>query len=225
VSIALLCLLAVLVCLGLVGRYNETVAARRWDEALGPEPAEVYGRVKDSIEAQTLMVEMSYRGAALRQHAGLADEATHLLGLGSRSLDVCSTSLLHLLRGTRSLARRARALGPVPALPRAAFRTTEVRGLALLHRGLHPVLLTLRERLGLRLGALGAGVRIVSRLLNLSTERALDDPDCAQWERMEALSVDLGALGREALATLRVVLASLEGGVLAARAAQPSRVP
>jgi hypothetical protein len=219
------CILAALAFLALAGRYNEAVAARSWDEALGPEPAEIYDHVRHSIEAQTLMVEMSYRSAAQREVAGLPDEAAHLLRLGHRNLESCSPALLRLARGTRTLARHARALGPVPALSRSAFRTTEMRVLALLHRALQPLVPTLRERLGLRGAALSSGVRIVSRLLKVSTESALDDMECARWSRMVALSGDLGALGRDALSTLRIVLAALGRGAPVAREPQPSRAP
>jgi hypothetical protein len=224
-GLAILCVAAALVFLALAGRYNEAVAARSWDEALAPQPAEIFGRVKDSIEAQTLMVEMSYRSATQRHDAGFPEEAALLLRLGARTLDACSPSLIQLVRGTRSLARHAQALGPVPALSRSPFRTTGMRGLALLHRGLHHLALTLRARLVLRVSALGSGVRIVCRLLSLSTERALEDLEDARWSRMEALGADLGVLGRETLVTLRIVLASLRDAAPLAPHPEASRTP
>jgi hypothetical protein len=218
-----LCVLAALTCLVLAGSYNEAVITRGWEGVLGPESTEVYERVRDSVEAQTLLVQASYRGAAQQQAAGAEGEALHLIELGVRSVEAGLPTLLHLNRGILALSRHAGALGPVPALRLSAFGTPEMRGLAALHAFLHRLLVTMRERLSLRLLALSCGVRAVCRLLISSSETALDDPDAGRWGRMEALSADFGALGRESLETLRIVLASLSAGVLALPSAQPSR--
>jgi hypothetical protein len=217
-----LCALAALVVLAVVGRHNEAAAARRWEGVLGPEPAEVYERVRECIEAQSLMVEMSYRGANRHQAAGTTDEALHLLRLGSRSLEASSPPLLHLMGRILSISRHAEALGPVPALRRSSFRTGEMRGLAALHGAFHALVATMRHRLAFRVAMMSSGVRVVRLLLSHSTHAALEDPDTARWGRMVALSGDFSALGREALATLRIVLASLRQGLLATAASQPS---
>lgn len=218
-----LCVLAALTCLVLAGRYNEAVITRGWEGVLGPESTEVYERVRDSVEAQALLVQASYRGAAQEQDAGAEGEALHLIELGARSVEAGLPTLLHLNRGISALSRHAGALGPVPALRPSAFGTPEMRGLAAVHAFLHRLLVTMRGRLSLRLLASSLGVRAVCRLLISSSETVLDDPDAGRWGRMEALSSDFGALGRESLETLRIVLASLSAGVLALPSAQPSR--
>lgn len=219
-----LCALAALAFLVLAGRYNEAAATREWEGVLSPESTEVYERVRESVEAQALMVQMSYRTAARHQSAGAEGEALHLLRLGVHSVETGLPTLLHLNRGILGLSRLAGSLGVVPRLRRSAFETPTMRRLASLHAVLHHCLVTMRERLYVRLVALSYGLRAVSRLLVASSEAGMDDPDAATWGRMEALSADFGALGRESLETLRVVLASLRAGVLALPAPQPSRV-
>lgn len=217
-----LCALAALVFLLLAGRYNEAAATRAWEGALAPESTEVYERVRESVEAQALMVQMSYRTAARHEAAGAEDEALHLLRLGVHSVEAGLPTLLHLNRGILALSRHAGALGRVPRLRPSSFQTPRIRWLASAHSVLHHCLATMRERLHLRLVALSYGLRVVCRLLISSSEAAMDDPDAAGWSRMEALSADFGALGRESLETLRLVLGSLRAGVLAL-SAQASR--
>jgi hypothetical protein len=223
VSALVLCAVATLALFLLLVRHNEAAAARGWEETLGPASGAVYDQVRGYVEAHTLMVEVPYRRAREEEAAGAREEALHLLWLGGRSLEISTPPLLRVIRGVLSLTRRAAALGPVPALSRPSFRTREIRGLAALHASIHRVLVTMRQRMVLRLAMISVGSRWTCRLLESSTAAALDDPDAARWERMEALSADLGALAREALASLRLVLASLRRGVLAASAPQPSR--
>ena len=49
----------------------------------------------------------------------------------------------------------------------------------------------------------------------------MDDPDTGGWGRMVALSADFGALGRESVESLRVVLASLHAGSSRCRLRSP----
>jgi hypothetical protein len=221
--LASLCALAALVFMVLAGRYNEAAVTRAWEGALAPESAEVYERVRESVEAQTLIVQTSYRTAARHEAAGAGGEALHLLRLGVQSVEAGLPCLLHLNRGILALSRHAGALGRVPPLRRSAFQTPRLRWIATLHAILHHCLVTMNERLYARLVALSYGLRTACHLLISSSEAAMDDPDAAGWGRMEALSADFGALGRESLETLRVVLASLRSGVLALPAAQLSR--
>jgi len=218
-----LCGSAALAFLVLAGRYNENAAARAWEGALAPESTEVYERIRESVEAQTLMVQMSYRTAARHEAAGAEGEALHLLRLGVHSVETGLPTLLHLNRGIGALSRHAGALGLVPPLRRATFLSSRMRRIASVHALVHHFVVTMRERLVVRLVALNLGLRAVCSLLISSSEAAMEDPDAAGWGRMEALSADFGALGRESLETLRVVLASLRAGVLARPSGQPSR--
>jgi hypothetical protein len=218
-----LCALAGILVLLLLGRHSEAAAARAWDETLGPESAEVYERVRECVEAHTAMMELPYRSASREWSAGDALEAFRLLQLGTRSLDASAPVLLNVIRGVATLGRHASALGPIPPLPKESFRTAEMRGMAVFHSWMHHLLVTMRERLVFRLAVLSGGARLVCRLLVSHTEAALDEPSRARWARMEALSADLGAVGREALGTLRVVLASLRGRLTLPAQPQPFR--
>ena len=219
-----LCVLGGLLFLVIVGRHNEAVTARDWEIALSPMGEAILAEVAEGVQAQTFMIETSYKTAERERAAGSLDEAVRLLSVGSRAVEACAPSMLHLVKSIGVLARQAAAIAPVTPLRPAAFRSADLRTVAGLATLAHHLLVTARERLGLRLAVLRYGFRaIVGRLLG-ATDAAASRPDeGAQWARVGALRADLGTLTQESVGTLQLVLASL--GAVPAATGRPARRP
>ena len=219
-----LCVLGGLAFLVIVGRHNEAATARDWEMAITPMGEAILAEVTEGVEAQRFMIETSYASAERERAAGSYDEAVRLLAIGSRAVAECSPSMRHLVRSLGVLARQAAALAPVAPLPPAAFRGAEMRTAAGLAALAHHLLVTARERLGLRLAVLRYGFRAVARrLIGASRAAAIRPEEDAPWDRVRVLRADLGTLTRESVETLRLVLVSL--GAVPAAAGRPARRP
>lgn len=219
-----LCIVGGLLFLVIVGRHNEATTARDWEMALTPMGEAILGEVAEGVRAQSVMIETSYGSAERERAAGSFDEAVRLLSVGSRAVEACAPSMLHLVKSIGVLARQAAAIAPVTPVRPAAFRAVELRTLARLAAVAHHLLVTARERLGLRLAVLRYGFRaIVGRLLGATHAAASQPDEAAHWDRVGALRGDLGALTDESVETLRLVLVSL--GAVPATAVRPARRP
>jgi hypothetical protein len=216
--IVALCVGGCFAFLYLVGRYNESATAREWEMALGPEGQKIYDTVEETIHAQGSMIESSYATAEMRRSEGSMEEAVRLLRVGSRAVEACAPSFLHLLKSIGQLSRHAAALAPIAPLRVAGFRTAQLKTLAGLHQICHHLLVTARERLQLRLAVIACGLRaVMGRLLRTSHRTAVHPEREADWARVQALRADLVTLTAASLVTLQSVLASLSAVPAAAR--------
>ena len=216
--IVALCVGSCFAFLFLVGRYNEAATAREWEMALGPEGQRIYETVEETIQAQSSMIESSYATAELRRSEGSIEEAVRLLRVGSRAVEACAPSFLHLLKSIGQLSRHAAALAPVAPLRIEGFRTAQLKTLAGLHQVSHHFLVTARERLQLRLAVIAYGLKAVMGRLFRTSDRLAARPEReADWARVGALRADLVTLTAESLVTLQSVLASLSAVPAAAR--------
>jgi len=216
--IVALCVAGCFAFLFLVARYNDAATARDWEMALSPEGQEIYESVQETILAQSSMIESSYGTAEVRRAEGSMEEAVRLLQVGSRAVEACAPSFLHLLKSIGQLSRHAAAIAPVAPLRFGAFRTVQLKTLAGLHQAAHQFLVTARERLHLRLVVIGCGLRaVVGRLLHVSRRAGTRPEGDADWGRVRALRADLVTLTGESLVTLQSVLESLSAFPVAAR--------
>jgi hypothetical protein len=219
-----LCVLGGLLFLVIVGRHNEAATARDWEMALSPMGEAILAEVAEGVQAQTFMIETSYKTAERQRAHGSMDEAVRLLSVGSRAVEACAPSMLHLVKSIGVLARQAAAIAPVTPLRPQAFRSSELRTVAGLAALAHHFLVSARERLGLRLAVLRHGFRaVVGRILRATDAAAATPDEERQWARVGALRADLGTLTEESLGTLRLVLASL--GAVPAATGRPARRP
>jgi len=219
-----LCVLGGFLFLVIVGRHNEATTARDWEMALTPMGEAILAEVAEGVQAQTFMIETSYGSAERERAAGSYDQAVRLLSVGSRAVEACAPSMLHLVKSIGVLARQAAAIAPVTPVSPSAFRAAELRTVAGLAAIAHHLLVTARERLGLRLAVLHYGFRaIVGRLIGATHAAAACPDEAARWARVGALRGDLGTLTEESVETLRLVLVSL--GAVPATAGRPARRP
>jgi hypothetical protein len=216
--IVALCFVGCFAFLFLVGRYNDAATARDWEMALSPEGRQIYESVQETIQAQSSMIESSYGTAEIRRSEGSLEEAVRLVQVGSRAVEACAPSFLHLLKSIGQLSRHASAIAPIAPLSIAAFRTAQLKTLAGLHQAAHQFLVTARERLHLRLAVIGCGLRaVVGRLLRASRRTSARPEHEAEWARVRALRADLVTLTGASLVTLQSVLESLSAFPVAAR--------
>lgn len=204
--------------LALVARRNEAVTRGLWEEALSGECASL-----DAVRAQILqereMADVSYRAADLARASNDPDEAARLLRVGARVVESCADTLPQLLRSMSTLARQAAAIAPVDPLRAERFKLTRLRGLARAQAVVHAFLVTSRERLAFRLRVLRFAVPAATRWLVAAHYRTAAAPTSPkEWLQLSDVRGDMGALTQESLETLRVVLRSLAGSRLAARA-------
>lgn len=216
--IVALCFVGCFAFLFLVARYNDAATARDWEMALSPEGQQIYEGVQETIQAQSSMIESSYSTADMRRAEGSMEEAVRLLQVGSRAVEACAPSFLHLVKSIGQLSRHAAAIAPVAPLRIAEFRTGRLKTLAGLHQAAHQFLVTARERLHLRLAVIAYGLRaVVGRLLHVSRRTSARPESEADWVRVGALRADLVTLTGASLVTLQSVLESLSAFPVTAR--------
>jgi hypothetical protein len=98
------------------------------------------------------------------------------------------------------------AVAPLPALKPAQFQLPELATLAGLGSLLHPFLVTVPERLRLRLRILRRGQAIVLSTLTGGVQEGARDPD---WGRIDAARADWSTLDRESLVSFGSLVTAL----------------
>lgn len=206
-AVAALAMLAVL--LYFMGHHNEQATVDRWDMTLNPEGLALYSQVADGI-SETRWRERTTFDKARESYLRGESDTVRLLDLGSRVIGDCSRGLVHLLSEMGTMARLAEAIAPHQPLVPRGFNAGSLKTLAGIHHVLHHLMVTTRERLGLRLAFLRFGVRESARLSVRAAQRLIVAPqDGPRWFRLDQMRGDMGTLTDESLDTLRLVLASL----------------
>jgi hypothetical protein len=203
--------LSCLVVLFLYGRRNERAVRRDWELILTPRGGKVYQSIEGRVRAEMALADITYDEAFTARELGSVDEAIRLMDVGCTVIERFAPSLLRLLGAMATFSRMVSALAPVTPLRPKDFRLAQLASLAYLNRVLHQFLVSTEERFRLRIYILGRGIGVATRFLLKSTEKIVHrTPDAdREWEQIQDVRQDFQTLTDESLATLQVLLTSL----------------
>lgn len=200
-----------LVLLVLLGRRDERRVRKDWELVLTPKGQRIYASMDAQFKSDLELMNATYDEAASFRELGSMEDARDLLDAGFRVIEHFAPNLLKLLAAMATFSRMVSAMAPVAPLRPRDFQVSGLRGLAYLNQVLHQFLVTTSERFRLRLYILGRCVGLAVRYMVRSTEKIAaggKDVD-REWEQIDAIRGDLGALTTESLESLKLLLVSM----------------
>lgn len=199
------------ICLLILARRNERKVRSDWQRLLSPESEQVLTTAQGSIESSTSLIDVALGEAKKIKQLGDLDEALRFLSIGSKVIEEFTPNLLSLLGVMTRFSRMVSAMAPVDPLLPADFHLAELTNLAHLHKLLHQMIVSTRQRFRLRLFIIAKGVSVTShyllvRIRNIITRKS---PAEQEWEQMERIGQDFNRLAEESVRSFRALLEAL----------------
>ena len=141
---------------------------------------------------------------------GHHDEAVERLHVGACAIEDLAPGFQAALRTLRGLSRCVSAIVAVEPVRASAFRIPSLKGLAGVAAVLHYLLLTSRQRIGLRLHVVAGAFGLAVRWLRAAVTRIARRDSERQWRRVDAIVADIGTTGDEALVATRQLAEALD---------------
>lgn len=195
----------------ILARRNEKRVRSDWQTLLSPAGEKIFHHARVEIETNTTMVGVAVQEALAIKRLGDIDEALRFLNIGSEVIERFTPSLLSLLSVMTKFSRMVSAMAPVnPMLPEG-FHLAELTNLAHLHRILHQVVISTKQRFRLKLFIIGKGISITSRYLllrirDIVTHRSQADKE---WEEIIGIGNDFQKLSQESVQSFHALLEAL----------------
>jgi hypothetical protein len=199
-----------MVLLAILGRYREAECLADWEEMLTTAGRQRFEELRERFARELAASQFTYQRARAASDRGDFELAARLLEAGHEFVATLAPDRERLVHELSRYTRMLSAVAPLPPLRPAQFQLPELATLAGLGWLLHPFLVTVPERLRLRLRILRRGQVMVLRALPRSAwnAAALGAPD---WQRIDAARADWSTLDRESLTSF----GSLVTGLLA----------
>jgi len=192
-------------------RRNEKKVESEWTALLSPASEKIYEQARLDMETNTAMVGVAMGEALEVRQLGDVEEAIRFLNIGADIIQRFTPNLLSLLAVMAKFSRMVSAISPVnPILP-SDFHLAELASLAHLHRILHHMLASTKQRFRLKLYVLGKGLSITSHYL-LKKIRGIvvrQDSDDQEWREIIAVEEDFQRLSEESIESFRCLMAAL----------------
>jgi hypothetical protein len=156
------------------------------------------------------------------------------LRIGTSVIEEFTPSLLALLGVMTKFSRMVSAMAPIDPLVPADFHLAELTNLAHLHKLLHQMVVSTKQRFRLRLFIIGKGVSITSHYLLAKIRNIVSRKTEAEqeWEQVERIGGDFSRLAEESVRSFRTLLEALSsdatrqlGEELMLRGRQPKSLP
>ena len=199
------------IVLVILARRNEKRVRSDWQTLLSPASEKIFRHARVEIETNTTMVEVAVQEALAIKRLGDFDEAVRFLNIGSEVIERFTPNLLSLLTVMAKFSRMVSAMAPVnPVLPEG-FHLAELTNLAHLHKMLHQMLISTKQRFRLKLFIIGKGISITSRYLllrikDIVTHRSQTDKE---WEEIIGIGNDFQKLSQESVRSFHALLEAL----------------
>ena len=192
--------------LGLVlfldGLRRERALARDWQLILTPRGEESYRSLKDQVQAELELADLTYQQATQARERGDIEQAMRLMDSGCELIEAFAPRMVRALAAMSVLSRMASAIAPVRPLRPADFRLSQLVHLAYVSKFLHHLLVSTAERFRLRVYLLQRGFRTIGGL----AFRWRREP---VFEGLHDVKHDVVTLSDESLLTFRTLLVSL----------------
>ncbi|MFN8009032.1 MAG: hypothetical protein U0V70_18785 [Terriglobia bacterium] len=179
-----------------------------WHALLSPRGQSVFETARNEIESHSLMLDVAMNEALSIKQLGDIDEAIRFLNIGGEIIEKFTPNLLSLLAVMTKFSRMVSAIAPVDPLIPKDFHLGELVSLAHLHRLMHQVVVSTKQRFRLRIYVLAKGISIASHYLinkitDLVTHRSQDQKE---WREIVEIEQDFNTLSRESLRSFRALL-------------------
>lgn len=182
-----------------LGRYNEVVIEMDWAEVVTPAGRGAYEDLRTRFSTERAALDITLDHAASSERA---EDAADLLAAGYTFLEHLVTERRRLLDAMAKYSRLVGAIAPVPPLCPGDFRLRELATIAGVGAVAHHLLITVPERLRLRMLILRAGLGVVLRAF-ARVGRGGGAPD---WQLLAAARSDWNTVSYETLASFRALV-------------------
>ncbi len=199
------------IAFAILAQRNEKKVQAEWIELLDPTSERIFQKATLEIEGNTAIVGMVVDEAMEVRQLGDLDEAIRFLNIGGDVIERFTPNLLALLSVMAKFTRMVSAIAPVNPIVPGDFHLSELTSLAHLHRILHHVLASAKQRFRLKLYILGKALSITSHyfaknIRNVVTHRSSDD---REWDQIFGVQQDFQRLSNESVRSFRVLLEAL----------------
>jgi hypothetical protein len=195
----------------ILARRNERKVSADWQNLLSPDGEHILVTAKGCVRDNTALIEVAIDEANKLKQLGDLDEALRFLNIGSKVIEEFTPSLLSLLALMTKFSRMISAIAPVAPLVPADFHLAELANLAHLHKLLHQMIVSTRQKFRLKLFIIGKGVSIASHYLLRRIENIITRKSSAEqeWEQVERIGQDFNRLAEESVRSFRGLLEAL----------------
>jgi hypothetical protein len=199
------------IAFAILAQRNEKKVQAEWSELLDPTSEGIFQKASLEIEGHTATVGVVMSEAMEVRQLGDLDEAIRFLNIGGDVIERFTPNLLALLSVMAKFTRMVSAIAPVNPIVPGDFHLSELTSLAHLHRILHHILASTKQRFRLKLYILGKGLSITSHyfaksIRNVVTHRSSDD---REWDQILGVQQDFKRLSNESVRSFRVLLEAL----------------
>jgi hypothetical protein len=200
-AFAIIGVLGALVVLFILGRYNETSLVVDWAEVVSPAGRRAYEDLRARFASERAALDLTCDRAAESRRT---EEAAQLLAAGYSFLEHVVVERRLLLENMARYSRMVGAIAPVPPLRPGDFHLRQLVTLAGVGAIVHHLVVTMPERLRLRVLILRTGLGVVLRAYARGTRRR--DPD---WKLVATARADWNTLNAETLDSFRALVTSV----------------
>lgn len=193
--------LGALLVLLVVGRYNETSLVVDWQEVVTPEGRRAYEELRARFANERAALDLTCDRAAESRRA---EEAAQLLAAGYSFLEHVVRERRMLLENIGRYSRMVGAIAPVPPLRPGDFQLRQLVTLAGVGAVFHHLLITMPERLRLRVLILRGGLGVVLRAYARGAR-----PEHTDWKLVATARADWNTLNAETLDSFRALVTSV----------------
>ncbi len=190
-------------------RYDPHAVDRDWQDMLSPGPRRGLEILDDQAETDAAMLTDSYNAAIAAQLDNETAEAVYLLQL---AMDVVAQALPDRLGRLKAMAlccRMLAAIAPIAPLRPRTFRLRELVTLAGLVGFLEQAMVTAAQRFRLRISFLAWGFRLILPTMRRSGRSIARRPDAGDaWRRFDGAVADFKSLDRAHTEAVRALLLS-----------------
>lgn len=181
-----------------------------WTATLHGELAAHYAYLAEVLEGNAELVRSSAALAGTHAQRGAHAVARQRLGILFGLVESCTAAMIERLDEWLVVCRAAVTLYPVEPLPLKSLKLPALRGISVVHRAAHAVVVTSGERFRLRLRVLDWALHrlrgIARRARGRLMTRVADDLRPSDWRTAQAVTHDFAALSDEALVSAHGLL-------------------
>jgi hypothetical protein len=195
----------------ILARRNERKVRSDWEHLLSPDSELVLTTAQGSVRDNAHLIGVTLSEATQIRKLGDLDEALRFLKIGTSVIEEFTPSLLALLGVMTKFSRMVSALAPVDPLVPADFHLAELTSLAHLHKLLHQMIVSTKQRFRLKLFIIAKGISMTSHYLLTQIRNIVSRKTEAEqeWEQVERIGCDFNRLAEESVRSFRTLLEAL----------------
>ncbi len=199
------------IAFAILARRNEKKVQAEWTALLNPASERIFQQARLDVEANTSMIGVAMNEAMEVRQLGDFDEAVRFLNIGGDIIQRFTPNLLSLLSVMSRFSRMVSAIAPVSPIVPGGFHLSELTSLAHLHKILHHMLTSTKQRFRLKLYILGKGISITSHYMLKSIKNIIAQRSAAdrEWDEIVGVEQDFQRLSNESIQSFRALLEAL----------------